>query len=80
MNQNNCELTVGSLIDITMPEDVSFHGAFVGYTMIGTESVLVIKVNGEKTRYVPVAQIVYIDLVKSAECVERKERPEHLYG
>ena len=81
MTQESYELTVGSMYSVNLPEDVTIRGSFAGYAMIGTESAIVLKVNGDenKIRFIPVAQIVYIDLIQAAK-PERKERPEHLYG
>ena len=80
MSQSNCELTVGSKYKVKLPEDEDVYGHFVGYSMIGTESALVIKMDGDRLRYIPVAQIVYLDLLESVEEPEHKERPERLYG
>ena len=80
MSQSNCELTVGSKYKVKLPEDEYVYGHFVGYSMIGTESALVIKMDGDRLRYIPVAQIVYLDLLESVEEPEHKERPERLYG
>ena len=80
MSQSSCELTVGSKYKVKLPEEEDIFGRFAGYTMIGTESAIVITMDGDRMRFIPVAQIVYIDLLESAECAERKERPERLYG
>ncbi len=80
MTQESYELTVESMYSVNLPEDVSVVGRFVGYSMIGTESAIVLRMNDDKIRFIPVAQIVYIDLLIEAEKSERKDRPEHLYG
>lgn len=79
MTQESYELTVGSRYAVTLSEEESFNGTFVGYAMIGTESAIVLEKSANRIRYVPVAQILYIDLIEAAK-PERKERPEHLYG
>ena len=79
MTQESYELTVGSMYSVNLPEDVTIRGSFAGYAMIGTESAIVLKMDGDKIRFIPVAQILYIDLIEAAK-PERKERPEHLYG
>jgi hypothetical protein len=79
MTQESYELTVESMYSVNLPEDVSVVGRFVGYSMIGTESAIVLRMNNDKIRFIPVAQIVYIDLIEAAK-PERKERPEQLYG
>jgi hypothetical protein len=79
MTQESYELTVGSRYTVTLSEEESFDGTFVGYAMIGTESAIVLNMKGDKIRFIPVAQIVYIDLLEAAK-PERKDRPEQLYG
>ena len=79
MTQESYELTVGSRYDVHLPEDEIVHGLFAGYCMIGTESAIVMNMNGDKLRFIPVAQILYMDLIEAAK-PERKERPEQLYG
>jgi hypothetical protein len=79
MTQESYELTVGSRYTVTLSEEESFDGTFVGYAMIGTESAIVLNMKGDKIRFISVAQIVYIDLLEAAK-PERKDRPEQLYG
>ena len=79
MTQESYELTAGSQYEVTIAEEDPIRGCFVGYAMIGTESAIVLKMDGDKIRFIPVAQILYIDLIEAAK-PERKERPEHLYG
>ena len=75
------ELTVGSEYKIFMDGDESdFSGVFEGYTMIGTESAVVIRQNTTKISFIPVSKILYIDLLKSVKEPEHKPQPEHLYG
>lgn len=79
----NYELKVGSKYDIHFPDDDnSFCGIFLGYSMVGTESAIVVKtVSGrEMIRFIPVSQIFYMDLVESAEEPVVRSRPENLYG
>ena len=76
----NYELKVGSKYLVKTSEEEDTIGCFVGYSMIGTESAVVISTEGNRVRFIPVAQIVYIDLLQSAEEPERRAQPEHLYG
>ena len=78
MTQESYELTVGSKYEVVLSEEETVQGHFAGYCMIGTESAIVIT-RGARLRFIPVAQILYIDLIEAAK-PERKERPEHLYG
>ncbi len=79
MTQESYELTAGSQYEVYIPEEDPICGRFAGYCMIGTESAIVMNMDGGKLRFIPVAQILYIDLLEAAK-PERKERPEHLYG
>ncbi len=76
----NYELTVGSKYQVELPDDISILGTFCGYSMIGTESAIVMKVERDRIRFIPVAQITYLDLVASAEEPAARSRPENLYG
>ncbi len=76
----NYELTVGSRYSVELPDDITIRGTFCGYSMIGTESAIVMKVENGRIRFIPVAQITYMDLLMSAEEPARSSRPENLYG
>lgn len=80
MTQDSYELKVGSRYCIRFSEDLDYSGTFQGYTMIGTESAVVMKDDRDKIRFIPVAQISYIDLLVSVQEPERRSQPEHLYG
>jgi len=79
----NYELKAGSKYDIHFSDDdTSFYCIFLGYSMMGTESAIVVKtISGrEMVRFIPVSQIAYMDLVESAEEPVARSRPENLYG
>ena len=80
MTQDTYELTVGSKYLVRTSEEDDAIGRFVGYAMVGTESAVVISMEGERIRFIPVTQISYMDLLESAEEPERRSQPEHLYG
>ena len=80
MNGGNYELEIGSKYLIRTSEDDDTIGRFAGYTMIGTESALVIRMDGDRIRFIPATQISYMDLLESAEEPEHRPQPEHLYG
>ncbi len=79
----NYELKAGSKYSIGFSDEENppIMGEFLGYTMIGTESAIVLKRSpGNKIRFIPVSQIFYIDLIESAEEPAVRSRPENLYG
>ena len=80
MAEETYELKVGSKYLIRTSEDDDTLGHFVGYSMLGTESAIVIRMEGDRIRYVPVTQISFMDLLESAEQPEHRSQPEHLYG
>ncbi len=75
------ELRIGAKYLIRTAEEEDTIGLFSGYIMIGSESALVIEMEGGKIRYQPVSQISYIDLLESSDSEkESKKGPEILYG
>jgi len=57
-----------------------FEGAFKGYAMIGSESAIAMQLPDGITRFVPVANIAYIDLIVSGDQKRTEEkRPEQAY-
>ncbi|MBQ3737347.1 MAG: hypothetical protein II855_10545 [Candidatus Methanomethylophilaceae archaeon] len=81
MNGGNYELETGSKYLIRTAEDDDTIGRFAGYTMIGTESAIVVRMEGDKIRFIPVTQISYMDLLESCgEPEQKSSQPEHLYG
>ena len=75
MSDTGYELTVGSKYLIRLPDEDDTIGLFMGYTMIGTESAVVVKMDGDRIRLIPVTGITFLDLLESAS-----QEPEHLYG
>lgn len=80
MSEESFELKIGSKYLVRTSEDDDTIGRFAGYTMIGTESAVVIRMEGDKIRFVPVTQISYMDLLESCGEPEHKSQPERLYG
>ena len=61
-------------------EKEKFEGSFKGYAMIGSGSAVVVKLPSGVTRFIPVANISYMDLVASADDRKAEEkRPEPAY-
>ena len=81
MSDTGYELTVGSKYLIRLPDEDDTIGFFMGYTMIGTESAVVIRMDGDKIRFIPVTGITFLDILESASSEpEHRPQPEHLYG
>lgn len=84
MTQDTYELRTGSKYLVKMSDEGETIGVFEGYVMIGSESAIVIRCNigADRIRFIPVTQIVYMDLLESSEETESKTKsqPEHLYG
>ena len=81
MSDTGYELTVGSKYLIRLPDEDDTIGLFMGYTMIGTESAVVVKMDGDRIRLIPVTGLTFLDLLESAsQEPEHRSQPEHLYG
>ena len=80
MTEETFELKIGSKYLVRTSEEDDTIGRFAGYTMIGTESAIVVRMEGEKIRFIPVTQISYMDLLESCCEPEHRPQPEHLYG
>ena len=61
MDGNEFALKEGVSYLITMPEDVTTRGKFRGYASLCGENAIVIEKGDKTIRYIPVAQIMYID-------------------
>jgi hypothetical protein len=72
-------LIEGWTYEITADKDNVSKGIFKGYAMIGSESAIVLQMP-KRTRFIPVACIVHIDLLESGERKKAEEkRPEPAY-
>ena len=75
------EITVGSKYLIRSAEEEDTIGIMCGYTMIGSESALIISMDGGRIRFFMVSQITYMDLLESSADEDRsKKKPEPFYG
>ena len=78
--KNELGLTEGWKYSVIMDKGPVSDGTFKGYTMLGTESAIIIQMPEGTVRTIPVASIVYIDLVESGERKRQDEkRPESVY-
>ena len=81
MTEHGYELKIGAKYLIRSAEDEDTIGVFSGYAIIGSESALVIRMDGGKIRFFMVSQITYMDLLEtSAEDERSQKRPEPFYG
>ena len=81
MTEHGYELKIGAKYLIRSAEDEDTIGVFSGYAIIGSESALVIRMDGGKIRFFMVSQITYMDLLEtSAEDERSKKRLEPFYG
>jgi len=75
------EIIPGSKYLIRSAEDEDTIGVFVGYSMIGSESALVIRMDGGRIRFFMVSQITYMDLLESSVDDDRSKKvSEPFYG
>jgi len=73
-------LTEGWRYSVATDKDTRSEGVFKGYAMLGTESAVVLQMSGGTTRIIPVAGIVFIDLIESGERKRSDDkRPESGY-
>ena len=56
------------------------EGIFKGYALLGTESAIVLQMHNGKTRIIPVARIVHIDLLVTSDRKKDEKKPEPYYG
>lgn len=81
MTDSPYNLCMGSKYLIRSAEDEDTIGTFSGYTMVGDEPAMVIRMEGDRIRFFMVSQITYIDLLESVgDGDSSKKRPEPFYG
>ena len=73
-------LTEGWRYSVVIDNGPVSDGTFKGYTMLGTESAIIIQTSEGATRIIPVASVIYIDLTGSGESKPISEKkPESAY-
>jgi len=73
-------LTEGWRYSVVAGKDSVSEGVFGGYTMLGSESAVILRMSDGVIRMIPVASIVYIDLIESGERRRPDDkRPESVY-
>jgi len=78
--KNELGLTEGWKYSVAIDKGPVSDGTFRGYTMLGTESAIVMQMSEGTTRIIPAASIIYIDLIESGERKPTNEKkPESVY-
>ena len=72
-------LTEGWKYSVATDEDQRSDGVFKGYAMLGTESAIVIQMQNDGIRIIPVASIIHIDLLESGDHKQDGKKPESVY-
>ena len=63
MPENEFRLNKGGRYLIRIPDEEDTVGTFKGYCTLGEDSALVIEMHDSKVRFIPIAQITYIDVL-----------------
>lgn len=79
-NNKDYELSPGAIYDVEYgKDDNKVNGTFCGYTMIGSETTLVLE-SKEKIVYIPAAAIICMRLVERAPEKEPESSKDIYYG
>jgi len=72
-------LAEGGRYSVTAEKDTVSEGTFIGYAMLGSESAIVLRLKGGTVRMIPIAKIIQIDLLGSADRRKEEKRQESAY-
>lgn len=61
------EISKGSKCLVRTGEEEDAVGLFAGYVMMGSDTAMVLRMDGDRLRYIPVAQISYVDVLEAAD-------------
>ena len=75
MDGNEFALKEGAVYLIKMSEEDTIQGKFRGYASLCGENAIVIEKSDKRMRYIPVAQIIYID---QEELSVHEEKPKNI--
>ena len=79
MSDNELTIVEGWKYSVSTEKD-RFEGTFKGYAMIGSESAITMQLSDGTIRFVPISNIMYIDLMVSGDHKKAEEkRPEPAY-
>ena len=71
-SDRDLEIVKGWKYLVKIAEEEDTIGTFRGYSMIGSESAVVIEIADKKLRFIPAEQILYMDLLENSQ----KEEPK----
>jgi len=80
VSENELGLTEGGRYSVAIEKGPDSEGIFKGYALLGTESAIVLQMHNGKTRIIPVARIVHIDLLVTSDRKKDEKKPESYYG
>jgi hypothetical protein len=73
-------LVEGWRYSVTTEKEPKSRGVFKGYTMLGSESAIVLQLSGGMIRMIPIVRIMHIDLIGPGERKRTEEKkPESGY-
>lgn len=72
MTDKEFTLNVGGKYLIKIPDQDDTVGIFKGYPMLGNETSVAIEMDGGKMRFIPISQIVFIDVLEPGEAEKSK--------
>ncbi len=78
MDNNEIILKPESVCFIHIDEDFDFEGTFKGYSSLCGETAMVLDVRGTK-RFIPIAQIVYIDVKETPKSEDAPKKVDIYY-
>ncbi|MFA6709943.1 MAG: hypothetical protein WCR24_01190 [Candidatus Methanomethylophilaceae archaeon] len=71
-SDRDLEITKGWKYLVRIAEEKDAIGTFRGYSMVGSESAVVIEMENKRLRFIPVEQISYMELLENS----LKEEPK----
>ncbi|MCQ2086400.1 MAG: hypothetical protein MJY54_03150 [archaeon] len=80
MTTEKFTLNVNGKYLIRINEEEDTIGVFRGYSALGSDTAIVIEMDGGRIRLIPVSQVVYIDVLSSGEFeIKDSDRNRGLY-
>ncbi len=80
MTNSEMTLNIGGRYSIKVADVDDTIGIFRGYCALGVDSALVIEMDGGKMRFIPIPQIVLIDVLDSGAPSEDDRKADVNYG
>ena len=79
MEKNEIALQREGKYLIRIADEDDTIGLFKGYSSLGGDVAMVIEMEGEKVRFIPLSQIVYIDQLEIPESEEQPKKVDIYY-